>query len=44
MSARAIRTFETTIPNQQQVRDGLDALGHAASKLWNVGRYYAQGV
>ena len=37
-----IRTFEATIPNQQQVRDDLDQLGWAASKLWNVGRYYAQ--
>ncbi|PSQ13177.1 transposase, partial [Halobacteriales archaeon QS_7_68_65] len=43
-STRTVRTFEATIPNQQQVRDDLDELGWAASKLWNVGRYYAQGV
>jgi len=40
--SRTIRTFEATITNQQQVRDDLDQLGWAASKLWNVGRYYAQ--
>ncbi|MFQ3293783.1 MAG: putative transposase [Halobacteriales archaeon] len=39
---RTIRTFEATITNQHQVRDDLDQLGWAASKLWNVGRYYAQ--
>jgi putative transposase len=44
MTTRTVRTFEATIPNQQQVRDDLDELGWAASKLWNVGRYYAQGV
>ncbi|ERG98762.1 MAG: hypothetical protein J07HQX50_02809 [Haloquadratum sp. J07HQX50] len=40
--SRTIRTFEATIPNQRQVRDELDQLGWAASKLWNVGRYYAE--
>ena len=40
--SRTIQTFEATITNQQQVRDDLDQLGWAASKLWNVGRYYAQ--
>src|SRR6056297_397218 len=40
--SRTVRTFEATITNQQQVRDDLDHLGWAASKLWNVGRYYAQ--
>ena len=40
--SRTIRTFEATITNQQQVRDDLDQLGWAASKLWNVGRYYTQ--
>jgi len=40
--SRTTRTFEATITNQQQVRDDLDQLGWAASKLWNVGRYYAQ--
>jgi putative transposase len=42
MPTRTIRTFEATIPNQQQVRDDLDELGWAASKLWNVGRYDIQ--
>ena len=40
--SRTTRTFEATITNQQQVRDDLDQLGWAASKLWNVGRYYTQ--
>ena len=40
--SRTVRTFEATITNQQQVRDDRDQLGWAASKLWNVGRYYAQ--
>ncbi|WP_160133539.1 RNA-guided endonuclease InsQ/TnpB family protein [Halococcus salsus] len=44
MPTRTIRTFEATILNQRQVRDDLDQLGWAASKLWNVGRYYAQGM
>jgi len=39
---RTVRTFEVSITNQRQLRDDLDQLGHAASKLWNVGRYYAQ--
>ena len=39
---RTVRTFEASITNQQQVHTGLDQLGHAASKLWNVGRHYAQ--
>jgi len=39
---RTVRTFEASITNQQQVRNDLDQLGHAASKLWNVGRHYAQ--
>ena len=38
---RVVRTFEATIANPRQVSDGLDQIGHAASKLWNVGRYYA---
>jgi len=33
------RTYTASIRNQSQVRDGLDALGFAASKLWNVGRW-----
>jgi putative transposase len=40
--SRTVRIFEATITNQQQVRDGLNQLGWAASKLWNVDRYYAQ--
>ena len=39
---RTHRTFEASITNPQQVSDGLDQLGRAVSKLWNVGRYYAQ--
>ena len=39
---RVVRTFEAKITNPQQVSDDLDMLGHAASKLWNVGRYHAQ--
>ena len=39
---RTVRTFEATLTNQKQVSDDLDHLGWAASKLWNVGRYYAQ--
>jgi len=37
------RTYVAKITNHQQVRDDLDACGFAASKLWNVGRYYIQG-
>jgi len=37
------RTYVAKITNHQQVRDGLDACGFAASKLWNIGRYYIQG-
>lgn len=33
------RTHVASIRNQQQVRDGLDSLGFAASKLWNVARW-----
>jgi putative transposase len=39
-----IRTHRASIRNQRQVRDGLDTLGFAASKLWNVGRWTAQRV
>ncbi|SIS19466.1 putative transposase [Natronorubrum thiooxidans] len=39
---RTHRTFEASITNPRQVSDDLDQLGRAASKLWNVGRYYAQ--
>jgi len=33
------RTHVASIRNQQQVHDGLDSLGFAASKLWNVARW-----
>ncbi len=36
------RTYVARIMNHQQVRDDLDHCGFAASKLWNVGRYYIQ--
>ena len=40
----ATRTVIADIHNQHQVRDDLDSLGFAASKLWNVGRWTAQRV
>ncbi len=39
---RTVRAFEVTITNLKQVSDDLDQLGWTASKLWDVGRYYAQ--
>ena len=36
------RTYVARITNHSQVRDDFDACGVAASKLWNVGRYYIQ--
>ena len=30
------RTYTGAIQNPRQVRDGLDSLGDAASKIWNV--------
>ncbi|WP_248910237.1 RNA-guided endonuclease InsQ/TnpB family protein [Halocatena marina] len=40
MAKRTVtRTHVASIHNQQQVRDGLDSLGFAASKLWNVARW-----
>ena len=33
------RTYRARIRNHSQVRDDLDSLGFAASKLWNVARY-----
>ncbi len=36
------RTYVARITNHSQVRDDLDQCGFAASKLWNVGRYYIQ--
>jgi putative transposase len=45
MANRAVtRTHRASIRNQQQVCDGLDELGFAASKLWNVARYTAGRV
>jgi putative transposase len=38
------RTYRARICNYSQVRDDLDSLGFAASKLWNVGRWTAQRV
>ena len=38
------RTYVASIQNQRQVRDDLDALGVAASKLWNVGRWVCDRV
>jgi len=39
---RTRRTYVARITNHSQVRDPLDSAGFAASKLWNVGRYYTQ--
>jgi putative transposase len=42
MAVKAVtRTHRASIRNQRQVRDGLDTLGFAASKLWNVARWTA---
>jgi putative transposase len=38
------RTIRARICNYSQVRDDLDALGFAASKLWNVGRWTTQRI
>jgi putative transposase len=40
MAVRTVtRTHCASIRNQRQVRDGLDTLGFAAAKLWNVARW-----
>ena len=39
-----VRTHCASIRNQRQVRDGLDTLGFAAAKLWNVARWTAGRV
>ena len=40
MAIQAVtRTHRASIRNQRQVQDGLDTLGFAASKLWNVARW-----
>ena len=36
------RTYVACITNHSQARDDLGQCGFAASKLWNVGRYYIQ--
>ena len=33
------RTYRARVQNHSQVRDDLDSLGFAASKLWNVARW-----
>ncbi|MFW5896341.1 MAG: RNA-guided endonuclease TnpB family protein, partial [archaeon] len=38
------RTHTASIRNQSRVSDDLDALGFAASKLWNVGRWTCSRV
>ncbi|PSQ12753.1 transposase, partial [Halobacteriales archaeon QS_5_70_15] len=38
------RTHVASICNPQQVRDDLDSLGFAASKLWNIARWTAERV
>jgi putative transposase len=38
------RTHKASIRNQTQVSDGLDTLGFAAAKLWNVARWTAGRV
>ena len=38
------RTHIASIRNHQQVCDGLDSLGFAASKLWNVARWTAERI
>ena len=44
MAIQVTRTYVGQITNQQRVRDDLDALGDAASKLWNVARWTADRV
>jgi putative transposase len=38
------RTYRARVQNHSQVRDDLDSLGFAASKLWNVARWTAGRV
>ncbi|PSP50150.1 transposase [Halobacteriales archaeon QH_7_69_31] len=38
------RTHVASIRNRRQVRSGLDSLGFAASKLWNVARWTAERI
>ena len=44
MAIQVTRTYVGHITNQQRVRDDLDALGDAASKLWNVARWTVDRV
>jgi putative transposase len=45
MANRAVtRTHVASILNPRQVRDDLDSLGFAASKLWNVARWTAERI
>lgn len=39
MVNQVTRTYVASIRNHQQVRDDLDSLGFAASKLWNIARW-----
>jgi IS605 OrfB family transposase len=39
MANQVTRTYVASIRNHQQVRDDLDSLGFAASKLWNIARW-----
>ncbi|PSQ42628.1 hypothetical protein BRD17_08100 [Halobacteriales archaeon SW_7_68_16] len=38
------RTYTTSVRNQSRVQNGLDSLGFAASKLWNVGRWVCDRI
>lgn len=44
MAKQATRTYVATIRNHRQVREGLDLLGFAASRLWNVARWTADRI
>ena len=44
MAIQVTRTYVGHITNQQRVQSDLDALGDAASKLWNVARWTADRV
>ena len=44
MAIEVTRTYVGSIQNHRQVCDGLDSLGDAASKIWNVARWTADRV
>ncbi len=44
MTIELTRTYVGSIQTHQQVCDGLDSLGDAASKIWNVARWTADRV